>query len=241
MKKFITILLVGTAAIFMSACGGSSDTVDSNTTVPDDTNTTEPNTNKYDLRTFMDIPGYTIYGVATIGEPAGTINGTGSYQVIYNGPGEVPTHTHEVIMTLTGEETTVDINFYAITYMGHTIYTYDRISEVECTTSIDLSTIIPVPTDAQIGYRSDSLRLNCDDGIYKINYIHLDDVGGGNAELSIINGKTDSHGAVFKGFDKYIFTVTPDMRIINAEIISYNPMDTTGSITALYSTSIEQD
>lgn len=228
MKKIATIILAGTAAVFMSACGGGGGSTPS-----------EPNTNVYDLRAFIDIPNYTILGTGTISSPAGTINVTGSYWSQYNGPGEVNgTHAHEAIMTLTDGDITVEDNFYAETYMGIIFSTYNRLTDISCElTPLILDSLTPVPSDAQVGYQSGEVTLQCSDGSYVTNSIELNDAGGGNAIFSYTSNTYEVGGAL-RSTQTANIEITPNIRIVDAEISGSIPGD--GITFTLYSTSIEQ-
>lgn len=234
MKKITTILLAGTAAIFMNACGGggSSDPVDP----------VEPNTNQYDLRTFINTKGYVIDGEGTITVPTGKLNLTGTLQSIYQGVSMAPTgetvHNHDVTIILTADTISVTQSADSTTYEGYIVYV-DRITDgVVCETPLALSSLTPVPIDAQVGYISDTIPLECSDGSYVTTVLKLNDAGGGNAELSVISNTYVSQGGVLESSETDNIILSPTMSILSANISGSIPAD--GITFNLDSTSIAQ-
>lgn len=231
MKQITTIFLAGTAAMFMNACGGgSSDPV-------------EPNTNQYDLRTFIDTKGYTINGEGTISTPNDTLNLTGTLQSIYQGVSMAPSgetvHNHDITIILTADTITVTQSASSTTYEGYIVYMDNITNGVVCETPLALTEITPIPTDAQVGYISPEIPLECSDGTYITNVIKLNDAGGGNAEMSIISNVYTSQGGVLESSETDNIIVTPTMNMVNAEITGSIPAD--GITFVLSSTSIAQN
>ena len=115
MKRITSILLAGSSVLFITACGGGGSS-----------DSTEPNTNIYDLRTFIDTKGYTIEGEGTISIPNNTINLTGTYQSIYRGESTAPTgetvHNHDIGIILSADSITITQSSSSITYEGNIVY-----------------------------------------------------------------------------------------------------------------------
>lgn len=230
MKQITTILLAGTAAMYMSACGGgSSDPV-------------EPNTNLYDLRTWVDTAEYTITGSGTITVSGTPYPVTGTYQSIYLGTSTAPTgetvHNHDVTMELSGANITEIQSVDSSTYMGYIVYTNNITSGVTCETPLTLSDITPVPTNAQVGYISSVIPLECSDSSYVTTTIKLTDAGGGNATFSLISNTYASQGGALLSSETDNIVVTPNMSMVSANISGSIPPNTTFDID---STSIVQD
>ena len=231
MKKITTILLAGIAAMFMSACGGGGGSTP-----------VEPNTNQYDLRTWINTAGYHIDGEGTITAPTGTLNVDGFYRSFYEGTSIAPTgetvHNHFVTLSLTAATITIMQSVNSTTYEGNLVYVDNVTDGIVCETPLALADIMPVPTDAQVGYISDIIPLECSDGSYITYLIKLSDAGGGNAELSIISNTYVSQGGALESSETDSIIVTPTMSIVNAEITGSIPAD--GITFALSSTFITQ-
>ena len=262
MKQIIIILLTVAVTIVMSSCGGggSSD--------PADSNTTEPNTNQYDLRKFIDTASYRVEGTGIARFFRVSYHLTGIYQSTYNGTSIVSTgetvYDHNITLTLDiGEEipepwyktayfkdiTMIpsvvdgqDIQSANIsTYMGHLIYVELNQGRT-CKTTFEFNEIAPVPTDARVGYISDEVPLICNDGTYVINVMELNDTGGGNAELSIISKTYVSEDERLLESLTTNIVLTQTMSMLNVEI-SIRIFLEEGFIEdyTLYSTSITQN
>lgn len=230
MNKITAILLTSSATLLLTACGGGGGSTP-----------VEPNTNQYDLRTFIDTVAYTINGEGTITAPAGTIAVTGTFKSVYNNTGVVngvTAHLHDVTLILSGGGTTVTSDIESATYMGNIIYTNNITENRVCETVLAPSTLTPIPIDAQVGYISDVVALTCSDGNYVTNLLKLNDAGGGNAELSIISNTYESQGGALVSSETDSIIVTPTMSMLNANITGSIPAD--GITFALYSTSITQ-
>lgn len=232
MKKVITILLAVTAAMFMTACGGGGGG-----------SVSEPNTNQYDLRTFIDTASYTINGEGTITISGETYSGTGVYQSTYQGTGTAPTgetiNNHETIML--GSANGIDLSLLRnhATYMGYIAFVEYPNDGISCETPLSSSDVTPIPTDAQVGYISDIVPLECNNGAYITNVFKLSDAGGGNAELSLISNTYEYQGGALMVSETMNIVVTPGMSIVSAEI-SRN--DSWNDLSLLvYSTSITQN
>ena len=235
MKQITTILLAGTIAMFMSACGGgSSDPVDP----------IEPSTT-YDLRTWIDTGGYLINGEGTLTSSEGTINVTGSFQSEYLGTSTAPTgetlHDHNITMILSAEGLTqpFERKISRSTYMGNVISVTNAIGGGPCETTLELAALTPVPTNAEIGYISETIPYLCDDGRYITNQIKLEDAGSGNALFSLLINVYESEGGALIINETDSIVITPDMNLVSGEIIGSFPL--TGISYELYSTSIVQE
>lgn len=236
MNQIITILLAGTAAMFMSACGGgSSDPVDP----------VEPNTNKYDLRTWIDTGGFLINGEGTLTlSPEDPINVTGSFQSEYLGTSTAPTgetvHDHNITMILSAEGVTaLERKLSRSTYMGNVVSVTNAVGGGPCETTLELAALTPVPTDAEVGYMSEVVPYLCDDGRYITNQIKLEDAGSGNAIFSLLINVYESEGGALIVNETDSIVITPDMSLVSGEIIGSFPLSNISY--ELYSTSIVQD
>lgn len=241
MKK----LLIGLSSLFVllfTGCGGGGGGDSTTTTIT----ASLANTNQYDLRTFIDTAAYTIDGEGTItslsGSGATIATGTGTYQSSYQGTEVVTTgetvHLHDITMLLDAGGIAFEQSASSTTYMGNIIGILHS-TDVSCGFPIEfLATITPVPTDAQVGYISDEISLECDDGTYITNVLELNDAGGGNAELSIISNTYVSQGGALQSSETDNIVVTPTMSMVNADITGSIPAD--GITFVLYSTNITE-
>lgn len=228
MKKITMSLLVSTAILFTACGGGGSSTV--------------PNTNQYDLRTFIDTGSFTVDGEGTANTPSGAIDLVGTYKTSYQGTGIVGSgetvHHHDITMILSGGGLTVSEKAESSTYMGNIIRTNDITNGVICDATLPLPDLTPIPTDAQVGYMSDVVSLQCDDGTYITHVIKLNDAGGGNAEISLISNIYEFQGGALQATETDNVVVTPSMSMVNVEISGYIASD--DATFTLYSTSITQ-
>jgi hypothetical protein len=230
--KQITMSLLASTAILFTACGGGGD----DTTIV-------PNTNQYDLRTFMDTSSYTVTGEGTAITPNGTFDLTGTYKSSYQGTSVVGSgetvHHHDVTMLLTVVGVgTISQNAESSTYVGNIIRTNNLTEGVICEATLPLPDLTPIPTDAQVGYISDVVSLQCDDGSYATRVIKLNDAGGGNAEISVISNMFEYQGGTLLGSETDNVIVTPSMSMVNVEISGYDV--STDTTVTLNSTSITQ-
>lgn len=230
MKPIKMILLAGTAILFTACGGGGGDS------------TIVPNTNLYDLRTFIDTGSFTVDGEGTANTPFGAIDLVGTYKSSYQGTRVVNSgetvHLHDITMILSGGGVTVSEKAESSTYMGNIIRTNDITNGVICDATLPLPDLTPIPTDAQVGYISDVVSLQCDDGTYITHVIKLNDAGGGNAEISIISNIYASQGGALQATETDNVVVTPSMSMVNVEISGYIASEDATFI--LYSTSITQ-
>jgi len=251
--KYLEYGLALALSIGFTGCGGGG----GGDTVPVGGGDTAPvtNTNKYDLRTFINTAAYTIDGVGTVTLPSGdTANLTGTYKSFYDGaelfvpflvpdgavvPDEVLLHRHDGTIILTAGTMTQTISTESITHMGHIVVMNNITTAVNCVTPFTPDQITPVPIDAQVGYISDIIPLSCDNGSYITNVIRLDDAGGGNAELSIISNTYEYQGGALQSTETDRIIVTPNMSIVNVEKLISFP--TGGPSLTLHSTSIVQN
>lgn len=230
MKPIKMTLLAGTVILFTACGGGGGDS------------TTLPNTNQYDLRTFIDTSSFTVHGEGTANTPSGTYDVSGTYKSSYQGTSVVGSgetvHHHDVTMMLTVGSVTVSQRAESSTYMGNIIRTNNITEGVICEATVPLPDLTPIPTNAQVGYISDEVSLQCDDGSYITQVIKLNDAGGGNAEISVISNIYAYQGGALQATETDNVVVTPTMGMVNAEISGYIPSEDT--TFTLYSTSITQ-
>lgn len=224
------LAIVSASVIGLTGCGGGG-------------SSSEPNTNLYDLRTWIDTAEYTITGSGTITVTGNTIPVTGTYQSIYLGTSTAPTgvtvHDHDVTMILSGAGITEIQSANSSTYMGYIVYTENTTSGVTCETPLTPADITPVPTDAQVGYISSVIPLECSNGTYVTTAIRLTDAGGGNATFSLISNIYASQGGALLSSETDNIVVTPNMSMVSANISGSIPAD---DITFnIDSTSIVQD
>jgi len=122
--------------------------------------------------------------------------------------------------------------------MVNIIRTNNITEGVICDATLPLPDLTPIPIDAQVGYISDVVSLQCDDGTYITHVIKLNDAGGGNAEISIISNIYAAQGGALQATETDNIVVTPSMSMVNAEISGYIASE--DATFTLYSTSITQ-
>lgn len=230
MKRIKMILLAGTVILFTACGGGGGDS------------TTLPNTNQYDLRTFIDTGSFTVDGEGTANTPSDAIDLLGTYKNAYQGTSVVGSgetvHHHDITMTLSGAGVTVSQMAESSTYMGNIIRTNNMTDAIICDATLPLPDLTPIPIDVQVGYISDIVSLQCDDGTYTTHVIKLNDAGGGNAEISLISNTYASQGGPLEYSETSKIVVTPSMSMVNAEISGYIASE--DATFTLYSTAITQ-
>lgn len=202
MKKIITILLAGTAAIFMSACGGGGSSEDG-------TNTAGPTVSGYDLRTYIDKSSFKVEGTIDV-ENTQVI-----YHSEYIGSEDylgTPLDVHLNLLSISNSSGAVSETSSTGTYLGN-IYTIEGPSR-SCEI-VDGHTPTPVPTDATIGYVSDIVPLTCTDDVNVVVYFELQDAGEDNA-LLVATSKTYINGEVL--VVESISTVDKDMNLLAYEM-----------------------
>ncbi len=206
-----TLLLAGSVLAF-TACGGGGGSSSSPAPVT-----------TYDLRTYIDKSSFTM-------NLEGTINGASAFATFYtNYVGIVdiegtPLDVHETTFVIAG----VTEYSYTGTYLGN-IYAIEG-SARNCYIAPNV-TPTPVPTNATIGYVSDVVPLQCDDGATAEVSFKLESAGGSNA-LVTATTKLYSNGGVL--VSQSLSEVDPNMRLLSYE------MNVGGNIS-LHSTSITQN
>lgn len=231
MKPIKMTLLAGTVMLFTACGGGGGDSIIS-----------VPNTNLYNLRTFIDTGSFTVVGEGTANTPSGAIDLSGTYKNSYQGTSVVGSgetvHHHDITMILSGAGVTVSQKAESSTYMGNIIRTNNITDGIICEATLPLPDLTPIPTGAKVGYISDIVSLQCDDGTYITNVIKLNDAGGGNAEISLISNTYASQGGALEYSETSDIVVTPSMSMVNAEISGYIASE--DATFTLYSRSITQ-
>lgn len=199
MKKLllsVSILL----ALFANGCGGGSSDGDGITANPTPVG--------YDLRTFIDKSSFKVEGI---------IEGDGT-QVIYfseyigsedylGTPLDI--HQNELFLSYSGGATSE--TSYTGTYLGN-IYTIEGSRNCEI---VEGHIPTPVPTDAAIGYVSDTVPLSCEDGVTVVVYFELQD-GGDNTALLVSTSKTYINGETL--VVESIATIDTDLNLLAYEM-----------------------
>lgn len=223
MKKLL-ISLSSLLVLLFTGCGGGGG--------GDESTPAEPNTNVYDLRTFFDTGSFLIEGSGTLTAPAGTIAAEGTYQNSYQGTSVVTSgetvHNHDITITLISGVATVTQSSASTSYMGN-FFSINNVIETEinnvietdeynCTVTLPLADLTPLPIDAKVGYVSNEVRLECDNDTYMTNVIELNDAGGGNAEISINYNIYASLNDAHLAIETDNIVVNASMAIKNADI-----------------------
>jgi len=233
MKKLTTILVTGVAALFFTACGGGSS--------GDDTN--PPVEYTYNLQNFLNTVAYSMTLEGTTEVANNTINISAEIFVQYKGTfttaeGDI-VHEKDITQIFNRNGTEVIGTSNAVFYNGYMVYQVINETGVYCVTPLDAEDITPIPTDAKIGYISDSLPLECSDGTY-ITYLgKLESAGGSNATIKGIINTYSHKGGTLINTSTSETVVDPSMNIIN---FSLDTKDFTNGVnTTLDSTSITQN
>lgn len=230
--KQITMSLLASTAILFTACGGGGGDA-----------AAVPNTNQYDLRTFIDTVSYTVSGAGTLTIAGTSYDLSGTMQTTYQGTDEpiagVIVHLHDATMILNANNIQVVQSANSATYMGNLVYVDNTTAGITCGTPLEPNAITPVPTDAQVGYISDVIPLECSDGTYQTIVMKLNDAGGDNAELAIISNTYSSQGGTLQDSQTTYVVVTPNMSMVNVELSGSVPSES--ATYTLNSTSITQN
>jgi len=218
MKKLL-IGLSSLLVLILASCGGGS-------------GGSWVNTNEYDLRTFFDTGSFLIEGEGTLTSPAGTISAVGTYQNSYLGTSVVTggetVHNHDITTALNSAVATVTQSSKSASYMGN-FFSINNIIETEinnvietdeynCTTTLSLAKLTPLPIDAEVGYKSKEVRLECNNDTYMTNVIRLNFVDSENAEISISYNIYASIDDTLLASETDNIEVNASMAIKNAEI-----------------------
>lgn len=178
------------------------------------------NTNQYDLRTFFDTGSFSSKGKGTLTKSSNTVKSKGTYQNSYQGTDVVTSgetiHKHDIKIKLTDGKKTVPKLTESASYMGN--FFVIKTDEYKCSTTLPLSDLVPLSSDAQVGYISNEVRLECDNGTYMTNAIKLKDAGGGNALISVSYNTYSSSDGTLLASETENIVVDSSMAIQDAEI-----------------------
>jgi hypothetical protein len=126
-----------------------------------------------------------------------------------------------------------------ISYQGFGIYSNNTQTGISCATTLELDTIVALPTDAKIGYISQIIPSECSDGSYQEYILKIEDGEGSNANVNVFLNQYDKKGGSMLYSAKTIYTVDPNMKMSKVELF-YNFVSD-GNTADFHSISISQD
>ncbi len=219
MRKITTALLTGSALLLFTACGGGGGGT------PDNGGGTNPppaNTNKYDLRNYIDKVSLRLNMEGTISGQDTQATFDSDYIGNYDYSG-TPIDIHEVTWIFNGSSVISQTG----TYLGN-IYGIES-AERNCYIASGI-TPTPIPTDATVGYVSDVVPLECDDGASAEVSMKLNADGPDNAiAVATVKLYVGSQVTETKSFSK----LDPNMNLLSYEF--------EGNNISLHSISIQQN
>ena len=217
--------------LLFTACGGGSSS---------DGDVTEYT---YNLQNYMNTSSYRMNLEGTLQAGDNNLNVSAEMYLDYEGTHTVEgghiVHEKELTQILNVDGIEVIATSYAEFYNGYMVYQVINETGVSCLTPLSAEEITPIPTDAKIGYISDSIPLECSDGTYMTYLGKLEGAGGSNATIKgIVNTYSHKGGTLINtGISETV--VDPSMNIINyyVETKDFN----NGINMTLDSTSITQN